>query len=50
MTGLADVDRFKICIGDCVRPGFRPLDTKIIYIDQEMNMKAIDLMFCVCYF
>ena len=25
MTGLADVGRFKICVKDCVSPGFRPL-------------------------
>ena len=26
MTGLADVDGFKICIQDCMLQGFRPLD------------------------
>ena len=53
MTGLVDVDRFKICIQDCVLSGFRPLYTKIIFVGCETNMKAIDLIdvffvkFCV---
>ena len=28
MTGLADVDRFKICIQDFMLPGFWPMNMK----------------------
>ena len=35
MTALTDVDRFKLCIKDCVLPDFRPLI--ILYVHHQLE-------------
>ena len=45
MTGLADVDGFKICIQVCMWLAFRPLVLKVQSADMKFSLVNI-LVFC----
>ena len=45
MTGFADADGFKICIQDCVLPGFRPT-----MISLERKTQAVFFEIAICLF